>query len=43
METKKRADVDIHDQWDLSSLFASEADWEQGVLRLKEYTKEAPT
>jgi hypothetical protein len=25
------------------SLFASEADWEQGVLRLKEYTKEAPT
>lgn len=41
METKIRKDIPESDKWDLSSLFASDAEWEKGMKVMASYVEEA--
>jgi oligoendopeptidase F len=43
METKQRSEIKETDKWDLSSLFASPADWDKGLHELEDMTTEAPS
>ncbi|MFA7168526.1 MAG: oligoendopeptidase F [Sphaerochaetaceae bacterium] len=43
MTIKQRSEVEEKDKWNLSSLFATGKEWEEGVRRLQAYGDEAPS
>lgn len=43
MKAKKRSEIKPTDTWDLSDLFQDAGAWEEGVKKLEDYAKEAPS